>query len=106
MENLDEDRSIAKIDYLILHGLGKDEGKITYYRQVMSDPKKANQNAFLREYVSDVLDELLDIVFSDSIIYNRLRLVLEKEHNDKKRKVSESELLTKIKKVLRDVRKT
>lgn len=76
-DKLTESRSPTKIDYLIRNGLG-DQDHLTYYRQAMADPKKAIMNPNLRKYVAEVLDEVLDIVFNDAQMYNRVRTVLQK----------------------------
>lgn len=73
-----ESRSQTKIDYLIRLGLG-DQDRLTFYRQVMADPGKANQTPYLRKYVAEVLDLLLDLIFNDTVMYNRLHTKL--QHN-------------------------
>ena len=71
-------RTQTQIDYLIRLGLG-DQDHLNYYRQVLKDPRKANNNPMLRKYVSFVLEELLGIVFSDTQMYNRLKLLLQEK---------------------------
>jgi len=78
-DKMNESRSLQKIDYLIRLGLGNQD-HLSYYRQAMSDPKKAVVNPNLRKYVAEILDDVLNIIFNDSQTYNRLRTLLQKDH--------------------------
>ena len=71
-----ESRDTARIDYLIRLGLG-DSDRLNFYRQVLTDPKKANEVPYLRKYVAEVLDLVLDIIFKDPQMYNRVRTKLQ-----------------------------
>jgi hypothetical protein len=73
---VNEGRSQSQIDYLIRLGLG-DNDRLNFYRQVMTDPKKANDVPYLRKYVAEVLDLTLDIIFKDPQMYNRVRTKLQ-----------------------------
>jgi hypothetical protein len=74
--NVNEARTQSQIDYLIRLGLG-DMDRLTYYRQVFTNPQKANQTPYLRKYVAETLDLVLDIIFSDAQTYNRVRTKLQ-----------------------------
>jgi hypothetical protein len=77
-------RSMSQINYLINHGIiGDDLKHISGYRQAMSDPKHAVTNPTTRAYVADVLDNVLDMIFGDSMLYNRVRFLLQKKHGIK-----------------------
>lgn len=71
-------RSQTETDYFIRLGLG-DQDHLTYYRQAIMDPQKANMNPNLRSYVAEVTEQLLDIIWGDSQMKNRLRTIL--QHN-------------------------
>lgn len=71
-----EARSQSKVDYLIRLGLG-DMDRLSYYRQALMDPKKANQVPYLRKYVAESFDLILDIIFEDAQMYNRVRTKLQ-----------------------------
>jgi hypothetical protein len=95
---LNESRSQTQIDYLIRLGLG-DQDHLTWYRKVFANPKMANNNPYLRKYVSEVLEELLDILFSDAQMYNRLRTILQekfkeadRENKERKKDITEYEI--------------
>jgi hypothetical protein len=64
------------VDYLIRLGLG-DMDRLSYYRQALMDPKKANQTPYLRKYVAEILDLILNIIFEDPQMYNRVRTKLQ-----------------------------
>lgn len=68
--------STSKIDYLIRSGLGSDQSKITYYRKVIASPWDGVQNQVLRHYTAEVLENLLDIVFNDTTVWNRVKTLL------------------------------
>ena len=78
MTNINEaaNRGIDKIDFLIKHGLGSDQSKLSYYRQIIQNPQNSAQSVVLRKYMAEVFDNLLDLVFSDSVVYNRIRQLL------------------------------
>lgn len=71
-----ESRSQTQIDYLIRLGLG-DQDRLNFYRQVMTNPKKANEVPYLRKYVSETLDLVLNMIFEDPQMYNRVRTKLQ-----------------------------
>jgi hypothetical protein len=73
---MNEARSQTQVDYLIRLGLG-DQDRLNFYRQAIMDPKKANQVPYLRQYVAEVLDLTMDIIFKDPQMYNRVRTKLQ-----------------------------
>jgi hypothetical protein len=81
---LGEDRVRAggesHINYLLRLGLADDPSKLAYYRQAVMDPDKAMNNPMLRKYVADVLERILNLLFTDAQFFNRFRTVL-KEKN-------------------------
>jgi hypothetical protein len=79
-DRIAEDRAggTVRIDYLIRIGLG-DVKKINYYRQAIRDPEAAVKNATLRPFVGEVLEQTLDLIFSDSQLFNRFRTLLQKQ---------------------------
>jgi hypothetical protein len=83
--DLKESADQWKIDTLIRLGLG-DANHLAFYRQVFADPQYAVQSGTLRRYVALALHHLSDIVLNDSILYNRVRLLLEQ----RKPKLSET----------------
>jgi hypothetical protein len=76
-------RDVAKVDFLIRFVLGKtSNAKLTYYREAIKDPKQAVLNPQYRGYAAEVLNSLLDFVFSDPITWNRIRTIKENEVSD------------------------
>lgn len=69
-------RSQSKIDYLIKIGLGHDYGKLPYYRKVVANPKAAVTQQYLRPYTAELLDNLIDLIFSDTFLWNRVKTLL------------------------------
>jgi hypothetical protein len=59
-------------------GLG-DVKKIWYYREAIRDPEKGVRNPTLRPYVGEVLEKLIDLIFRDQVLYNRVRAILTKQ---------------------------
>ena len=90
-----ESRSETKINYLIQLGLG-DMDNITYYRQAISNPKKAITVPQNRKYVAEVLDLLMEAIFKDTQLYTRLVTVLQRnqgpDFNHPKRKIDETKI--------------
>lgn len=80
---MQEARQQSRIDYLIRLGLGNQD-HLAYYRQAMSNPKRAIMNPNLRKYVAEVLDDILDMIFEDTQMYNRLRTLLQDDHKELK----------------------
>jgi hypothetical protein len=68
-------RPTAKLDYLVKIGLG-DKRYITFYRNALKDPSICVNNATYRPVVARLLNELLDIIMGDPVLYNRLRMQL------------------------------
>jgi hypothetical protein len=69
-------KPIDRITQLIQSGLGHDLQKLTYYRQVMIDPRSAFFNGVYREYAAEILNNLLNITLNDVTTYNRVRQIL------------------------------
>jgi len=76
LEEARQNRAMDKINFLITNGLGSDVSRLSYYRQIIQDPQKAIQNVVFRKYAAELLNNLLGYVFSDSVMYNRLRQLL------------------------------
>jgi hypothetical protein len=78
---IDEGRGVSrptqKCDYLCKIGLAGDDLKhLTWYRTALKDPDVCINNATMRPVVANVLNHILDYVFDDAVLYNRLRLLL------------------------------
>ena len=69
-------KPIDRITQLIQSGLGHDLQKLTYYRQVMIDPRSAFFNGVYREYAAEILNNLLSITLNDVTTYNQVRRIL------------------------------
>jgi hypothetical protein len=81
-------RPTARCDYLCKIGLaGDDIEHLTWYRNVLKDPSICINNATMRPVISNILNRILDLVFGDAVLYNRLRLLLLQE---REREQSES----------------
>lgn len=72
-------RSQTETDYFIRLGLG-DQDHLSYYRQAIMDPSRANMNPNLRKYVAEVSEQLLDIIWGDAQMKNRLRTILQDKY--------------------------
>jgi hypothetical protein len=73
-------RPTARCDYLCKIGLaGDDIEHLTWYRKVLKDPSICINNSTMRPVISNVLNHILDLVFRDAVLYNRLRLLLLQE---------------------------
>ena len=69
-EQMDE-----RIDMLIRLGIG-DPGKISFYRTAMQDPAMAVGSATYRPYAGHALASLLQVILSDTSLFNRVLTVL------------------------------
>ena len=65
-----------RITQLIQSGLGSDLKKLTYYRQVMVDPRAGFYNMVYRNYAVEIFENLVSYVLNDAQLYNRLRQLL------------------------------
>jgi hypothetical protein len=77
------ERPTQKCDYLCKIGLAGDDLKhLTWYRTVLKDPDVCINNASMRPVAANVLNRILDLVFDDPVLYNRirLRLLAHREH--------------------------
>lgn len=93
------DRTQTRIDFLIRSGLAANPDKLAWYRKVFADPEKSVKDFNLREPVGDVLERLLHLVFSDDVIYNRIRtLLLRRKSKSLSHKMSEESLLSLVEK--------
>jgi hypothetical protein len=73
-------RPTAKCDYLCKIGLaGDDVAQLTWYRNVLKDPSICINNATMLPVTTNILNHILDLVFDDAVLYNRLRLLLLQE---------------------------
>jgi hypothetical protein len=68
-------RPTQKCDFLVKTGLG-DIKHLTWYRNALRNPSICVNSAQYRPVVADVLDRLLDLIFADPVLYNRLRMQL------------------------------
>jgi hypothetical protein len=50
--------------------------QITWYRNALQDPSICINSAQYRPIAADVLDELLELIFADPVLYNLLRMQL------------------------------
>lgn len=78
---IQEGRSSQKIDYLLRIGLAHNTSKLNMYRRVLSDPSSAVNNQITRPYVAEVLDSVLDLIFNDATLWNRVKTILLKSNN-------------------------
>jgi hypothetical protein len=92
-----QNRSMDKINFLIQNGLGSDISRLSYYRQIIQNPQQAIQSVIMRKYAAEVLNNLLGFVFSDSVMYNRLRqlLVSSGKHMSKMKPSAFESIMTK-----------
>jgi hypothetical protein len=66
--------------------------QITWYRNALQDPSICINSAQYRPIVADVLDELLDLIFADPVLYNRLRMqLLQRCEREQSESVDDSE---------------
>jgi hypothetical protein len=65
-------RPIDKITWLVRNGLGSDITRLPYYTQAIQNPQGTVSQVAFRGYVAEVLDNLLDIVFKDPVVYARV----------------------------------
>lgn len=72
-------RSQTETDYFIRLGLG-DQDHLSFYRQAIMDPSKAVMNPNLRKYVGEVSEQILDIIWGDAQMKNRLRTILQNKY--------------------------
>jgi hypothetical protein len=63
-------------EFILKAGLASDPRKLVYYRRVLANPKGAPQDPVLRGPAGDVLKTLLDILFSDTQVWNRVKTIL------------------------------
>jgi hypothetical protein len=68
-------RPTQRCDFLVKMGLGDIE-HLTWYRNALQDPFICVNSAQYRPVVAEVLDQLLDLIFADPVLYNRLRMQL------------------------------
>ena len=92
-----QNRSMDKINFLIQNGLGSDVSRLSYYRNIIQNPQQAIQSVIMRKYAGEILNNLLGFVFSDSVMYNRLRqlLVSSGKHMSKMKPSAFESIMTK-----------
>lgn len=73
---IEEARSSQKIDYILRLGLGREKTKFNLYKRVLADPKSAVNDQLTRKYSAEILNTILDIVFDDQMIWNRVKTIL------------------------------
>lgn len=66
-------KPLDKIDWLLRNGLVKDLNKLPYYRIAIQNPQNTVQNVVFRDMVAEICENLLQQIFSDNILYDRLR---------------------------------
>ena len=72
----------SKIDVLIRLIAARPE-KLQYYRQIFSKPSQAIKDFNIRPYAGEVIDDLVDIILSDEVVYNRIRTILTRKKSKK-----------------------
>lgn len=72
-------RSNQRIDYLVRLGLVSEPEKLLWYRKVFQSPKQAVKEFNLRPYVGETLEGLVDLIFNDDLLYNRIRTLLSRK---------------------------
>lgn len=79
--SLSESYPANRVDYIVRSGLGDDPRAINYYRRVIQDPERMINEQNLRRYGAEVLENLLDILFEDDQVWNRVKSILSKRKN-------------------------
>lgn len=105
---LNED--VARVDYILKLGFGKDPKKLNYYRRVLRDRRWVEVPA-LRPFGSELLENFLHILFTDPVVWARVKTILLRKHElgknvreDLEVRVDKSprELLAEVKRVLKE----
>lgn len=73
MELITED---SRVEYALKTGLVKNKSKMSYYRRVLADPRKAVSDPVLRPFVAEIMVELVRYAFKDPVIWTRLKTIL------------------------------
>ncbi len=91
-----------RITQLIQSGLGSDLKKLTYYRQVMVDPRAGFYNMVYRNYAVEIFENLVSYVLNDAQLYNRLRQLLLTHREEFQQESEENKRIVEtLKKVLK-----
>jgi hypothetical protein len=69
-------KDVGRITQIIQSGLGSDPRKLSYYRQVMIDPRAGFFNLSYRDYALEIYNNLLNYMLNDVQLYTRLRQLL------------------------------
>lgn len=72
----------SREDYILKAGLASNQDKLNYYRRVLKDPNRAAQDPQLRAYAGDLLNKLLHILFTDTVVWNRTKTVLTRDRKN------------------------
>jgi hypothetical protein len=73
---INEAQDPSRVEFILKAGLARDPRKLTYYRRVLANPKGSVQDPVLRPFAGDVLSTLLEILFSDTQVWNRVKTIL------------------------------
>jgi len=63
---------LDKATWLVRNGLGADQSRMTYYTQSLQDPQRMVTQIAFRGYVAELLENMVQWVFSDIVAYQRL----------------------------------
>jgi hypothetical protein len=85
-QELDEAKQ-SQLDILLRLGLAKHPDKINYYRKVLNNPMKVVSDPLSRPFGAEVLETLMHILLTDSVIFNRTKTILSRS----KIKITEDE---------------
>jgi len=100
---LAEGANQSQVDYILKMGLAGDKEKLNYYRRVIKNPKASFNEPILRPYAGGMLETLLNILFTDTQVWNRVKTILtRKKQNTRglREEVSDSGLRSLIEKSL------
>lgn len=76
-EMISESRASAdRVDYALKAGLAKNRSKLDYYKRAVAGGAASVKDASLRPYAGELLEELLHMVFSDQMMWNRMKTLL------------------------------
>jgi len=65
--------SIDQIDFVLRQGLIKDLNDLPYGRVILQDPRSSIRNVAFQPVAGEIFENLLDMIFGDPVLYNKLR---------------------------------
>lgn len=98
-------RPTDRINNLIQNGLGHDLNKLSYYRIVMQDPHMGFFNTVYREFAVEIMNNTLNYVLNDNVLYQRLRQLLLADQRKKQRRNEEIEVVHDINTTVKVIKK-